>query len=349
MLIPWSRSMFAISFGGQTVTDRVMAYLLSVEVVDKAGSTADTCRIVLDDGVAGQGRFEIPEKGTPMTVSLGSTGRGVVERFTGFVEKPTSQLSRGGGLLLDITGKSMDSTSGIKEPKQKHADEKPLSAVASEFATAGGLSGIDVHSSLASITRPYWAMDGESVIAWGRRIANEVGGTFKVIGTKGVIVPRSAGISASGKPLQTIIAARGANLITAEISPQNARPEFGRFVGRYYDPKQAKWLEKEITLTGGGGSSGGTPRRQTLSMSKPDVGEAEHAGTGESKDSEREKGGGTIEIDGDPMALAEATCQLVGVRSGVDGSYTIETVTDRIDRSRGYVTRLDVVRPQVGG
>jgi phage protein D len=343
-LVPWSRALYTVSFGGGVVNDRIAPFLQSIECVDKAGEVSDTCRITLDD--AG-GRFAMPEKGTPMVVSLGSLGRGVVERFNGTVDTVRSRGDRGGGMTLEITGKGMDTTSNVKQPNQKHADDKSLGDVASEFGKAGGLSGITVHADLASITRPYWAMDDESVIAWGRRVASEVGGTFKIIGTQGVIVPRSAGISASGKPLTPILVTRGENLISWDVAPAIARPEYQRVRARYYDPAQAKWLEKELEVPGA--ASGGTTARQSLSMTRADEGEAEKAAGAEGKDAEREKGGGRVDIDGEPTALAEAPVTLSGIREGIDGEYTVETVTDKLTRGSGYVTTLDIVRPQAGG
>jgi phage protein D len=341
MPIPWSRALFQISFGGNDVSDRLRPFLILVECIDKAGEVSDTARITVDDQ---DGRFELPREGDPVAIALGSVGRGVVERFTGMVDTIRSRLDRGGGLTLEITAKGMDTTSGIKEPRQKHLDESTLSDAASAFAKAAGLTGIDVHASLAGIRRPYWAMDDESLIAWGRRTAAEVGGTFKIIGTKGVIVPRSGGVSASGKTLAPITVARGLNLISADLAPGIARPDYGRVRARWYDPKQARWLEKEVELAGASGSTS----RQSVTYSRADESDAEKAAGAEGQDSERERGGGRVDIDGEPMALAEAPCLVTGIRPGVDGHYTIETVTDRLARSSGYVTSLDLVRPRSG-
>lgn len=341
-LIPWTRSLYRIIVGGNDVSDRIAPHLISVQVVDKAGQTSDTARVTLDDR---DGQFALPTKGDPMVVYLGDTARGVVERFNGFVDTVESQGDRGGGMRLEISGKGQDNTSAIKQPNQKHWDDKPLSDVMSEAGRLAGLSGVDVHPSLANLRRPYWSMDEESVIHFGRRIASEVGGTFKIVGTKGVLVPRSAGVSASGKALSVITAQRGVNLISWALAPDIARPQYQKVRARYYDAKQAKWLEKEVEVPGGSGASGGASTRNGVTFSRADEAEAEKAAGAEGTDSEREKGGGRVDIVGNPQAVAEATCQVIGARPGIDGAYTIESVTDTLTRGGGYITSLDLVRP----
>lgn len=335
-----NRSLYQISIGGTDVSDRIAPWLLQVSVTDKAGMTSDTATVSLDDR---SGQFVIPKKGEAMTVDLGTVESGRVRRFTGVVDTVRSQGDRGGGMRLEITGKGMDTTSGIKDPQDAHKDDATLKDAAAEFAKAGGLSSIEVHPSLASIHRPYWAMDGESIIAWGQRVAREVGGTFKIVGDKGVIVPRSAGVSASGKALSTIYVERGKNLITWDIAPDTARPQYDKVVASYYDTKAAKRVEREIEVA----NSSGSGRKQRVKFDRADEGESDKAGDAEGKDIERDKGGGRVDIIGNPNALAEADCVVSGIRPGVDGTYTIDSVTDTLNRSRGYVTSLDLVKPKV--
>lgn len=343
-LIPWSRSSFTVSIGGQTVTDRIAPFLISLSVTDKAGSTSDVARILLDD--AG-GRFEIPAKGTPVSISLGTTARGVVEVFTGTVDTARSRGDRGGGMTLEINAKGMDTTSGAKEPQESHYDDKSLGDVMGEAAKSAGLKGAKVHASLASISRPYWSQDGESLIAFGRRVAGEVGATFKVVGDEVVMVPRNAGLSASGKPLSPITVARGVNLISWDVAPDSGRPVYSEFVARYFDDKEAKWIERKVSAdTAEGGSN--AARRQRIMQSRADEGESDGAAGAESKDADRDKGGGTLTIDGDPRVFAEAPVILSGLRPQVDGEYTAETVEHSLSRTTGFVTKIDVVRPKVG-
>ncbi|WP_181183896.1 transposase [Prosthecodimorpha hirschii] len=69
----------------------------------------------------------------------------------------------------------------------------------------------------------------------GRRVAREVGGLFKVIGSTGVIVPKGAGLSASGQALPPIAVTYGLNVISWDLAPDAGRPPFAEVTGRWTD------------------------------------------------------------------------------------------------------------------
>lgn len=342
--LAWSRARYAITFGGASVDDRIAPYLVRVEVVLNEEADADTATMLLSDLVPGTAppmpAFALPPKGTPVTIALGSTAGGVALVFTGFVETARSRGDRGGGRSIEIRCTSLDTTGDAKSPKTRHLDEASLKDAAATFGAAGGLT-IAVHDSLGAITRPYWAMDGESAIGWGRRVAREVGGLFKVVGTKGVIVPKGAGLSASGQALPPIAVTYGTNVISWDLAPDSGRPPFAEVAARWYDPAQEKWLEQTVTVTGGTGAS-----REAVRHTRADQGEAGAAAGSEAKDQEHEMGGGTVEIDGLAAAQAGAPVIVTGLHPDVDRTYTAKSVTHALDRSRGFVTRLDLARPR---
>jgi phage protein D len=318
------------------ISTRVAPILLALQCVDKAGLKSDSATITLDDT---GGRVKLPEKGAPVLIHLGNTAQGVVERFRGFVDTARSQGDRGGGRRVEVTAKGMDTTSGVKEPRSKHKDDASLVDAASDFARAAGLEGAAVHPSLASKRRPYWVMDGESYVAWAHRTAAEMGATFKVIGRRGVFVPRSSGQAASGAALAMITAAEGDNLLSWDLTPLSGRPDFQTVRGRWYDVAAARWRTTDVQV------EGGSSRRQMAKRAGADEDEGAGNADGEAKRAERDKGGGRVEIIGTPEAVAEATCMVVGTRPGIDGAYTVDSVTDSLDRSRGWVQSLDLVKP----
>lgn len=344
MYEPWTRSVYAITVGGNNVTDRWMAWLIDLQTVDKAGSISDTCSIGLDDV---NGQIQLPVKGDPILINLGSTTRGVAQVFEGHVDTVRSTGSRGGGRVVTVTGKGFDTTSAVKDPKQKHWDNASVSTVLGDAAKAAGLSGVTVHSSLASITRPYWAQDGESILAFGKRLADQLGATFKVVGSQGIFVPKNAGVSASGKSLSPVACIVGENVIDWDIAPDTGRPVYSRVRARWYDKAAAKWMTEDIEVEGG--SSGGKTTTQHVTHPRPDSGEASKAAGAEKSDQEAEKGGGRITITGDPTVFAEAPVTVSGAREGIDGQYVAETVTHSLNRSRGFITTIDLKAPKEGG
>lgn len=80
--------------------------------------------------------------------------------------------------------------------------------------------------------------------------------------------------------------------------------------------------------------------------SKADGDEAKETAKSTGKESNREKGAGTVIIDGTPKAKAEGRCIIQGVRPGVDGEYTIDKATHNLERSKGYSTTLTLKRPE---
>jgi phage protein D len=53
-----------------------------------------------------------------------------------------------------------------------------------------------------------------------------------------------------------------------------------------------------------------------------------------------------VTIIGNPSAQPEGSCTVVGARPGIDGSYKIESVTHKLDRSKGYETTLELKHPE---
>lgn len=341
MTIPWSRSLYRITIGGTDVSSRLAPWLIKVETEDATSSTSDAATIELDDGIGG--RFVLPPKGSAVTIDLGSEGRGLARRFTGSVDTTKWRLDRGGGRRLEIHAKGMDTSSEAKQPSRRHWDDATLATVMDEAARACGLDGCAVHGDLAAVTRDWWAMDGESFVAFGHRLAADHGATFKVVGRRALLVPRGAGVSASGRDLAPVLATVGDNVLSVEIAPDSGRPRYKTVKARHYDRAEARWKEVEAEVdTGGDDTVGAT---ETLAHDRADADTAHSSARAEARDSERQKGGGPVEIDGDPTAVAGAPCILSGCRPGIDGMYEIATVKDTLDRRGGYVTRLDLVKP----
>ncbi|MGV1352776.1 phage late control D family protein [Klebsiella pneumoniae] len=333
------QAVFEISVAGQPVTERFNAILEQLSVTDKAGTTSDNASITLDDS---DGQIAMPSIGDPMQISLGwqSTGASLV--FDGVVETIRSTGSRGGGRQMTITAKGFDTKGKAKEPLEFHKDDASLQDFMGEAARRAGLT-MQVQGALASIRRPYWAAATESFIHLGHRIAREVGGQFKIRGTMGIIYARNAGLSVSGGDLGVVVAELGVNLIDWDISPAFARPRYQTVRARYYDAEKAKWLEKTVQVGTQGPASDAT---HTHRQTRADEDEAEGSATDNQRSSERERGGGTVTIIGNPAAQPEGGCQVVGARPGVDGTYRIDSVQHDLSRGSGYTTKLELKHPE---
>lgn len=325
-----------ITIGGQNVSSAVLPRLISLSVTDKAGVSSDTVSIDIDDT---DGVVLLPQEGVEITVDLGDD-EGVYRVFEGTLDEVRSKGSRSGGMTISVSGKGFDTKGKAKEPKQKHWDDKSLKDVFGEAAEAAGLSVV-VDSSLGEIKRPYWAQQTESFIHFGERIARENGATFKVVGKRAILAKRNGGSSAAGQALPAVSAVNGVNLLSWDIAPVLGRPRFRKVRTRHYNRKTATWQTEDVEV-----EDEDTEAEWIRRNSAGDADEAKAASNSTKDDIEREKGGGSISIDGTAMPQPEGTIVLSGSRPGIDGIYRIETVTQTFDRNSGWTTRLDVKQPQ---
>jgi len=327
-----------VRINGVDVSSAVLPRLTSLSITNKAGTVSDTTSLEFDD--AG-GVILLPEDGVPIEIQLGDDIGGVATVFRGVVDEVRSSGSRNSGLTLSISGKGVDTKGKAKQQQSRHWDNQSLGDVFRDAAQAAGIGSVRVDPALAGIVRSYWAMQGESFLHWGERIAREVGGTFKVSNDVAILALRNGGQAPSGDALPTIRAAYGDNLISWDIAPILGRPRYRKTRVRYYDPKTAEWKVEDVEVADEKAQAEYTGR-----YSASDQGEARRAAESRKTDSERGKGGGSITIDGNADAEPEGTVILVGARPGIDGTYRIDSVNHDFSRSSGWTTRLDVKQPQ---
>ncbi|WEK50299.1 MAG: contractile injection system protein, VgrG/Pvc8 family [Candidatus Kaistia colombiensis] len=331
-----SQTYCVITIDGQDVSSGILPRLTKLSVVDKAGSSSDTCQIELDDT---GGALLLPRTGAAIEVMLGSAS-GVAIVFSGTVDEVQCQGSAS-GRSMTVSAKGFDSQGKAKEPQRKHWDDKSLGNVLTEAGQLAGIGDVQVIGALASLTRKYWAMQNESFLHFGERIAREVGGTFKIAGKRAILADRSGGTSASGEALPPVSAAWGVNLISWDISPIVGRPRFKAARVRHFDTKAGKYVYETEEIEDPEAKADLVDR-----FDAPDADQAKARAGAHKKNAERERGGGTIVIDGTTTPQPEATVILSGARPGVDGTYRIETVTHDFESGSGWITRLEVKQPQ---
>lgn len=332
------RSYISVVISGKPVSGGLLETVQSVTIRDAAGETSDTCELVLDDA---NDQFALPKRGEQVQVALSRDGVAGAAAFEGVIDDVRWRMARGEGQVLVVECKAADMRGDLKTRKEKHKDDSTLEEAARTFAPDG--YAVKFGGDLGQIRREYWYMGRENFLHWAQRTAREVGATFKVIGKTAVFAPRNAGRSVSGQPLPTVRAIRGVNIITADISPDFGRPQRQKFEVVWYDTKEAKWKTKtgEVKAVGEGGDVG------TYRFSAPDQETAEMQADALEKEAEREKGGGTLVIDGDPAAQAEALCELIA-RPGISGVYQIDTVEQKWTRSEGWTSSMELKRPGEG-
>jgi len=326
-----------VSANGISLGSKLDPILTSITIRDGDGGKSDTLEIELDDAGA---QIELPPTNTPIQAGIGWEATGVYAQFSGKVDKVTSTASRGGGFTLTISAKSADEKGKPKERQEKHHDTGKLSEVAKKWGGDAGLTvsvapGVD-------LSRDYWAMQGEDFLAWGTRIAQEIGATFKVRGDQAVFAQRSAGQTLDGQSLPAITVSPGAggNLISGNLSPSEDVDAWQKFQARYYDTKAAKY----VTVDQEERAKPGTVTHHHR-FNAPDADTAKRRASSNNTEADRSRGGGSVQIDGEPTAQAECLCNVVGWRAGIDGTYRVSSAEHKLTRSAGYITTLELKQP----
>lgn len=293
-------------------------------------------------------QIQFPQIGDDVSVLLGWEHADITTVFEGTVDEVKSVGSRGSGQTMAISARGVDVTSKVKNQVEKHSDKEQLKDAAQELAKDSDISEVRVAGSLQKIKRKWWALQNESFIHWGKRIAGEIGANFQVNGKTAAFTPLLGGTSASGRQLTPIRVRRGdgGNLHAWELSPILGRPRFKKTQARWFDFEAPEWKEKTSDTNMSAGGGGDSETQFGARPSKFNEDEAQAQADGDSDDSERNSGEGHVEIEGEPMAQPGAQCMISGVRQGVDGSFLIDTVNHTVSRGGGFTTSLGLKHPQ---
>lgn len=325
---------FVVLIDGRDVTSILDPFLLELKVTRSAGQAADNLDLTLADA---DGRIALPNKRSTVYVSVSGTAI-----FDGFVTDVTCDITKSEGRRIKLSASSVDEGSKAKQRSLQHRDNAKFSEVAAEFGKKAGLSVITA-GTIGDEYRDYWIQQNESYISWAQRMAREMGATFKAQGKRAIFVARNEGISASGKPLTTISATWGVNLLSASIKVISTKPKFSKVRVSYFDKDKGKRVDVDADVDD---TDVDAILRQHLSTATEK--HAKSRAEALKKESQRQSGDGTLEIIGNEFAEPEANISVSGIRSGVDGTYRIHSLDHRLSKRAGFVTTVQIRQPQGG-
>lgn len=328
------KTTYRISVNGRDISDRLAPILIAATVTLRAGDVGDMAALTLDDT---DGRIDMPATGAVIQIALGWAGEGQRVVFDGTVDEAVSTASRGSGLTLAITAKGFQAGGQAKDRQRRHWDDATVEKIIEDAASAAGIGTVRVDPDLAGITLKYWAMDDESLIAMGRRLAARIGGDFQVQGDIAQMARRGASYS----PLVT--AARGINLHGWNMAPTVSREIYRKVVAPYFDRASGAWKQVEVET--------GLESDAVLKISPPanDEADAARQAKAQAEACKRAAGGGQVTIEGTSDAVPGGACVLSGARPGVDGTYRITEVGHSISRDGGWVTTISIGNAAQGG
>lgn len=325
-----------VTVNGSSITDRLSAVLQAVTIDDKSGTSSDTASITLDNR---ESQIRLPPPGAKISITFVVDGR-AAQLFEGTVDDLKSSGSRSAGRVITITAKGYDTSSGAKEPISMTLINETVEGALKRVGAKAGVGRILVDKDLAGIVRPHEVLDHESFAAFGERLADEIGGTFKLRNDSAVMAKRGAGRDPAGNPLPEVSAIWGVNMPSYDLSPFVGRYRFSKIEVRYHDRAAGTWKVHTVKTDLQGATAKSVGR-----FTAPDLETAKQMAEALKTQAEKESGVGRVVIDGNIAATCEGTVAVTGAGPIEDGRYRIDGVTHRYSRGSGYTTAIEMAFP----
>ena len=324
------RAVYSVVIDGKDVTSALAPILTAATVSLQSGDQGDTAALTFDDS---DGRIDMPRIGVAISFAIGWAGAPLRVIFEGTVDEAISTGDRSGGRTMSVSARGFNSLGTAKVRKRRHWDNATVATILSDAAREAGLTDARVDPALSDIVLRYWAMDGESLLHMGRRLAARIGGDFQVQGEVAQMARRGAAYA------PTVTAAHGVNLHSWNLAPILSREIYAKVEAPYFDREAGRW-EKAEAETGLGGSA-------VLTISPPatDQDDARRQAQAKAEACKRAAGGGQVTIEGTTEAVPDGSCIVTGARPGIDQQYRILAVTHTLGRSGGWVTQLELGHP----
>ncbi|MGE4296922.1 MAG: contractile injection system protein, VgrG/Pvc8 family [Desulfovibrionaceae bacterium] len=322
------RPIFSIVADSSDVTARFRDRLVRLVVTDKAGVSADTVEIAVDNR---EGKVSAPRVGVVLAVSLGyqATGLHMVGTYA------VDELSESGWpRTLTIRGTAADMRSTMKQMRTRSWDDASLRKVVADIAAAHGLTP-KVAASLADIRIAHLDQTEESDMQLLTRLSKDYGAVAKPAGGYLLFTPRGEAVSAGGKAMPAVAVA--AKQIQSFEVTASGRSKYATVVAAWQDV--AAGQRREVSV------GSGDPVFK-LPGCYPD--EARARAAAKSKLEACERGTGTLELtmEGNPSLVAEARLTVSGLGVLADGTWIIEQVRHELGDKNGYRCMVTATVPK---
>lgn len=322
---------FRVTAGGEDVTSQLEQLGVSITITDAIGTESDRAEIEFDD-LGGQ--IDSVETGVELLIWLGYVpgldfmGRYIVDevRYEGWPQK------------VIVLARAADQRESLKERRVEAYEDMTLGDIFQEVAGRNGLQAA-VSGQIASFLYPYIAQQEESDEEFASRLAGKHGAIATVKNGRLIVVPKGSGENPDGQSMGTFQVRRPGNLVSYSVTWKD-KPA--------HETVEASWFnrdEAELETVEEEASDHGPTYR--IREPFPTEEEAQEAARSKAVDIRRGEASATFEIEGDTDARAEMFLQCSGVRSKVDGLWSIERVEHRVDGT--FTTTITAKPPEVEG
>lgn len=313
---------FQILADSVDVTAAIADRLISLSVSDSAGIDSDTIEIALDDR---DGKIELPRTGAKLDVRLGYKEKGLAGLGLFVVDEVALA---GIPLSMTIRGRAANLRQKMKQPVTRPWDNVTISDIVASIANAHGYEP-RCSSNFSSVSIGHIDQVDESDLHFLTRLAATRGAVAKPAGGLLLFVPAGKAKSATGKDLPTV-ELTGDAVTSFEVTIAE-RGKYPAVTARWHDPLSA--TEQRVTV------GSGEPE-YTIGRRYPDRDAA--ASAAKARLAAFARGAATLRLTcpGDTRLMAEGRLLLSGLRSGVDGAWSMTRVSHRIDRN-GYMCDIE--------
>ncbi len=236
----YPRPICRLEVDGRDITAAIEQRLVSIELTDNRGLTADQLDVTLSDH---DGRLAIPPKGATLRLWLGWSDIGLVDKGTYTVDETEHS---GAPDQLNIRARSVDLSAGLKAKRERSWHAETIETVVQAIAGAYGLGPL-VSAALSAIQIVHLDQANESDANLLSRLGQEHDAIATVKAGKLLFMPIGNGTSASGLALPHITLTRRDG--DQHRFLQADRDSYTGVRAFYYDVNSA---EKKEAISGGG-------------------------------------------------------------------------------------------------
>jgi len=324
---------FIITINGTPVSGLFLSLLKDVTVNDRAGTRSDSLELSLNDG--SPNFIEVPDKRAIIKVWGGYIETGL-EYFGAFSDADVTLECLPYGVR--ISAKAADLKAGLKKHQERHWDGGTVGSVFGELAGEEGLQ-LQIAPALSGLKFPNdWAgMQNESILHFGRRVSDRIGGLFAIKDGKMILAEKGSGQSPAGAGLsQLIITPPMIVKGTCQVHLA-AREKVQKVKAEYQDTENAE--RKTVEAPANADAEDGA--EYTLRQPYGDKDEAERAAKAKARELGMSADSTSVTIEGNVSARGGAPMTYAGVRPKVDGvPFIIETAAHKFAKG-GYTTGIE--------
>lgn len=236
----YPRPICRLEVDGRDITAAIEKRLMSIELTDNRGLTADQLDVTLSDH---DGRLAIPPKGATLRLWLGWSDTGLIDKGTYTVDETEHS---GAPDQLNIRARSVDLTAGLKAKRERSWHDETIETVVQAIAGAYGLGPL-VSAALSAIQVVHLDQANESDANLLSRLGQEHDAIATVKAGKLLFMPIGNSTSASGLALPHITLTRRDG--DQHRFLQANRDSYTGVRAFYYDVNSA---QKKEAISGGG-------------------------------------------------------------------------------------------------